>query len=59
MKKIAQYFKECQAELKKVVWPTREVVAASVKVVIISTIFVAVFLGLVDFLLLKLVYLIF
>jgi len=59
MNKLMKYFKECHNELKKVVWPTREVVINSTKVVIISTILVAVFLGFVDFVLLKLLYLIF
>ncbi|MDD7200285.1 MAG: preprotein translocase subunit SecE [Sphaerochaetaceae bacterium] len=59
MKKLVQYFKECRSELKKVVWPTKENVASSTKVVVISTVLVAVFLGLVDFVLLKLVYLLF
>lgn len=59
MKKLVQYFKECRSELRKVVWPTKENVASSTKVVVISTVLVAVFLGLVDFVLLKLVYLLF
>jgi preprotein translocase subunit SecE len=52
MKKIVQFFKECYAELRKVVWPTREDVVGSVKVVVVSTIVFAVLLGLVDALLL-------
>ena len=52
MKKIIQFFKDSYAELKKVIWPSRGEVASSVKVVIISTIIFAVILGLVDFLLL-------
>lgn len=47
--RIANYFKEVKAEMKKVVWPTRDDVVSSVKVVIISTIIVAVVLGLLDF----------
>ncbi|HNZ94247.1 MAG: preprotein translocase subunit SecE [Spirochaetes bacterium ADurb.Bin315] len=53
MKKIIKYFKESYLELKKVVWPSREAVISSTKVVLVSTILVAVFLGLVDFLLLR------
>ena len=49
MKKIIQFFKECVAELKKVVWPSRSEVVASVKIVLISTIVVALVLGLFDF----------
>jgi len=52
MKKIIQFFKESVAELKKVVWPGRDDVISSVKVVIISTVIVAAVLGLIDFLLL-------
>lgn len=59
MKKLVQYFKDCRTELRKVVWPSKENVASSTKVVVISTVLVAVFLGLVDFVLLKLVYLLF
>ena len=52
MKKIVQFVKESYAELKKVVWPGRDDVISSVKVVIISTIIVAAVLGLIDLLLL-------
>ena len=44
-----QFFRESKAELKKVVWPSRDDVVSSIKVVIISTIVVAVILGLLDF----------
>ena len=53
MKKIIQFFKESVVELKRVVWPNRESVASSTKVVIVSIAIFAVVLGLVDFLLLK------
>jgi preprotein translocase subunit SecE len=52
MRKIIQFFKDSYAELKKVVWPSREEVASSTKVVIISVAVFAAVLGLVDFLLL-------
>ena len=48
MAKVIQFFKESRAELKKVVWPTRDDVISSIKVVIISTIVVALILGLLD-----------
>jgi preprotein translocase subunit SecE len=48
MAKVIQFVKESRAELKKVVWPTRDDVVSSIKVVIISTILVAVILGLLD-----------
>ncbi|MCR5494240.1 MAG: preprotein translocase subunit SecE [Treponema sp.] len=49
MSKFTQFFRESYAEMRKVVWPTRDDVVSSVKVVIISTIIVAVVLGLLDF----------
>lgn len=51
MKKIKTFIVESYGEFKKVVWPSRESVRASVKVVIVSTIVFALFFGLVDFLL--------
>jgi len=52
MKKIVQFIKESYAELRKVIWPSREDAINSVKIVIISTIIIAAALGLVDVLLL-------
>ena len=52
MKRIFQFFTESYAELRKVVWPSRSEVGASTKIVIVSTLIFAVILGLVDFLLL-------
>jgi preprotein translocase subunit SecE len=52
MNKLVQFVKESYAELRKVIWPSRDDVISSVKVVIISTIIVAAVLGLVDVLLL-------
>lgn len=51
MKKIIKYFKECGLEMRKVSWPTRQVVLQSTWVVIISTIIIAIVLGLVDWVL--------
>jgi preprotein translocase subunit SecE len=48
--KIVQFCKECVGELRKVTWPTRSEVVASVKVVLVSTIFLAVILGFLDWL---------
>ena len=48
MAKVIQFFRESKAELKKVVWPTKEDVLSSIKVVIISTIIVAIILGALD-----------
>ena len=52
MGKIIQFFKECYAELRKVVWPSRDDVISSVGVVLVSTVIIAAVLGLVDVLLL-------
>jgi preprotein translocase subunit SecE len=52
MKKLVQFIKESYAELRKVIWPGRDDVISSVKVVIVSTILIAAVLGLVDVLLL-------
>ena len=59
MGKVRSFFKESIVELKKVVWPSRESATGSTKVVLISTVLFAAFFGLVDFLLVKLMYLIF
>ena len=48
MTKVVQFIKESKAELKKVVWPTKEDVFSSIKVVIISTVVIAVILGALD-----------
>ena len=59
MKKLFKYFKECRLEMKKVAWPNKATIISSTKIVLVSTIIFAVLLGLVDFLLMRLVYLIF
>ena len=53
MKRVIQYFKESYAELKKVIWPSRDSVISSTKVVIVSTVIIALVLGFVDFILLR------
>jgi len=52
MRKIVQFAKESYAELRKVIWPNRDDVISSVKVVLISTAIVAAILGFIDMLLL-------
>ena len=52
MNKILTFFRESYSELKKVVWPSRDDVSGSTRVVIVSTIIFATVLGVVDFLLL-------
>ena len=51
MKRLVQFVRDSIGELKKVVWPSRSEVASSTKVVLISTFIFAVILGIVDFLL--------
>jgi preprotein translocase subunit SecE len=53
--KIKQFFKEVKIELKKVTFPSRDEVIGSTKVVLVLVIIVAVFLGLIDMLLSKLI----
>lgn len=50
MAKVFGFFKECGAEFRKVTWPTRDDVVSSVKVVLVSTIVIAIVLGALDFL---------
>lgn len=59
MKKFFRYLKECRLEMKKVAWPNRATILSSTKIVLITTIIFAILLGLVDFLLMRFIYLIF
>ena len=43
MKKLFKYFKECALEMKKVAWPSKGEILSSTKLVIIATIFFAIF----------------
>ena len=43
-----QFLRECKVELKKVKWPTRKELFASTAVVIVLVLLVALFLGLID-----------
>jgi preprotein translocase subunit SecE len=53
MNKIIRFFKESFGELKKVTWPSRDEVTSSTKVVLVSTILIAIALGLVDYLIFR------
>jgi preprotein translocase subunit SecE len=55
MRRIILFFQESYAELRKVTWPSRDEAVASTKVVLVSTLLIAGMLGLVDFILFKLV----
>ena len=53
--KIKNFFKEVKIELKKVVFPSRDEVIGSTKVVVVLVLIVATFLGLIDMLLSRLI----
>jgi len=53
--KGARFLREAKAELKKVKWPTRKELLASTAMVIILTLIVAFFLGVVDMGLIKII----
>ena len=53
--KIKNFFREVKVELKKVVFPSREDVIGSTKVVLVLVIIIAVFLVLIDMVLSKLI----
>jgi preprotein translocase subunit SecE len=55
MRRIILFFQESFAELRKVTWPSRDEAMASTKVVLVSTLLIAGMLGLVDFILFKIV----
>ncbi len=59
MKRIVQFFKDSYAELKKVQWPSREEVGSNTKVVLVSVLIFAAVFGVVDFILLQGIELIF
>jgi preprotein translocase subunit SecE len=59
MKKIIQFFRDSYAELKKVQWPSREEVGSNTKVVLVSVVLFAAVFGVVDFILLQGIELIF
>lgn len=50
-----QFLREAKMELKKVKWPTRKELLASTAVVIVLVLVLAVFLGLIDFGLIKII----
>ena len=46
--KIVKFLKETKAEMRKVTWPTRDELVGSTKIVIIATLVVTLFIGIVD-----------
>jgi preprotein translocase subunit SecE len=55
LSKIKSFFQEVSVELKKVSWPTRQQTVSATMVVIVITIIVSFFLGIVDVILARLV----
>ena len=53
--KALQFLSQAKAELKKVTWPTRKQTLASTGVVMIIVAFMALYLGIIDLILAKLV----
>ena len=53
--KIKNFFNEVKIELKKVVFPGKDEVIGSTKVVIVLTVIIAAFLGIIDLLLTKMI----
>lgn len=53
--KVNKYFNDTMQELKKVAWPSKEELIGSTIVVVVMSILVAVFIGVVDQVLNKLV----
>lgn len=48
MEKITKFLKEVNAELRKVTWPTKDELIGSTIVVIVVSLILAVFIGVVD-----------
>jgi len=46
---IVKYFKETRAELRKVTWPTREETKNLTLIIVVVTVGMAIFLGLLDY----------
>lgn len=55
LERIKNFFREVKTEIKKVVFPSRDEVLGSTKVVVVMVFIIAVFLGIIDFLLSKLI----
>lgn len=48
MQKIQKYLKETMAELRKMTWPTKDELMGSTIVVVVVSVIVSVFIGVVD-----------
>lgn len=59
IERIKTYLAETRTELKKVTWPSRQDLIDSTRVVIIATLIMTVFIGLVDQVLSRIIKLVF
>jgi len=59
IERIKTYISETRTELKKVTWPSRQDLIDSTRVVIIATLILTVFVGLVDQVLSRIIKLVF
>jgi preprotein translocase subunit SecE len=55
LQKIIRFLSEAKAELKRVTWPTPKQTLASTSVVIIIVFIIAIYLGIIDYILARLV----
>jgi len=55
LERIKAFFREVKTEIKKVVFPSRDEVIGSTKVVVVMVFIIAIFLGIIDLVLSKLV----
>jgi len=53
IKELIQFFEESKVEIKKVVWPTRKETITTCVAVLVVSIVIAIYLGVVDFALSK------
>ena len=59
MNKIEKYFKETMAEMRKMTWPTKDELIGSTIVTVVVSFIVAIFIGIVDRILMELIKVIF
>jgi preprotein translocase subunit SecE len=59
LERIKAYLADTRSELKKVTWPSRQELRESTQVVIVSTLIVTVFVGVVDQILSRIIKLVF
>ena len=53
MSRIVTFFRDVHLELKRVTWPNKEQIISATTVVIVATLLISAYLGLVDFALLE------